>query len=252
MYSFSSFIGLSTLFSRSCYSSVWIYKYYISMKDSVSSLESPNEYKLLKINEIYKIILYFLLVIIYSKQSEKILHYLYLTSLINAISYLSILNMHLFIYKNSNLMLIQTLIFASIFSIFNKFFNLIMIKIFLMFSVILVLHTPIRDFRIGIRDLDKGYFDIEKSLVEIFISLLWMFYSLLIGLYGFFIIEIINLFFWSCVVTGYQIATGDISKEGRIYNFLVYIFLINDINNTKTENIKNNGSKEYDNIILPP
>ena len=252
MSSFSSFIGLTTLISRSSYSSMWVYKYYTSMKYSVSSIEAINEFKLLKINEIYKIILYYLLVIIYSKQSEETLYYLYLTSLLNAIFYLSILNMHLFIYKSKNLMLIQTLIFASIFTIFNKFFNSIMIKLFLIFSVVLVLHIPIRNFRIGIVDLDKSCFDIEKSLVEMIISLLWVIYSILNELYCFFIIEIINLFFWSCVLTGYQIAAGDLSKEGKIYKFLVFVFWINDVNNTKIDIIKNNESKDYDNIILPP
>ena len=226
MISFSSFIGLSSFLTRSSYSSLWIYVYYRTMKDSVLSIFEINEKILLPKKEIYKNILYFFMAFLYSISFDTSLNFIYITSLINAVLYLCILNMHFFIYKNQNQMLIQTLglflLIKIIYSILNKY--IICILFFL--SDLVVLQYPINKFRTGVLLNDKNYFDLENIFVEILISLLWLIYSTSNDYICFFLICIINLFARICMLFGYQIVEGDIGPNNKIYHFLINVFFI--------------------------
>ena len=83
---------------------------------------------------------------------------------------------------------------------------------------------------------DKSYFDLYNILIEIVIYLLWLMYSIIENFICFFFICIINLFVWTCMLFGYQIVTGNIDTNSKIYHFLINIFFIKIKFDGKLEN----------------
>ena len=236
MMSFSSFIGLSCFLTRCSYSSLWIFTYYRTMKDSVLTIFELNKKLLMPKNEIYKNILYYFMAFLYSISFDDSINFIYITSLINSIFYLSILNMHLFINKNNNQMLIQTLLFFMIIKILYSIFNRYLLAILFICSDIVLLKYPINKFRRGVLLNDKSYFDLDNILIEIVIDLLWLMYSIIENFICFFFICIINLFVWTCMLFGYQIVTGNIDTNSKIYHFLINVFFIKTQFDGKLEN----------------
>ena len=226
MMSFSSFIGLTSFLTRSSYSSLWIFVYYRTMKDSILSIFELNKKSLIPQKQIYKYIIYYFLALLYSIISDNSINYIYMTAILNSIFYIAILNMHLFIYKNKNQMLLQTLIFFLIYKIMYNFFHKYLINLLFICSDIFLLQYPISKLRIGILLNDKKYFDVENILIEIVICLLWLIYSTSNNFICFFFISLINLFSWICMLFGYEIVIGEIGTNNKIYHFLVNVFCI--------------------------
>ena len=226
MISFSSFIGLSCFLTRSTYSSLWIITYYRAMKDSILAIFEIKEDSLIPKKEIYKNITFYLMALLYSISFDTSINYIYLTALINSIFYLSILNMHFFIFKNKNQMLFQTLLFFLLVKIIYSICNKYLIGLLFFCSDLVILQYPINKFRAGVLLNDKSYFDIENIFVEILICLLWLIYSTSNNFLCFFFICIINLFVRICMLFGYQIVEGDIGPNNRIYHFLINVFFI--------------------------
>ena len=224
--SFSTLIGLTSFLTRSSYSSLWIFSYYRTMKDSTLSIFEINEKILIPKREIYKIIIYFSMAFLYSISFISELNYIYVTALANLIFYIFILNMHLFIYKNKNQMLFQTLVIFLIIKIIYLICNKYLIGLLFISSDLLVLQNPINKFRNGVLMNDKNYFDLENILIEIVISLLWIIYCTSENLLCFFLICLINLFSRICMILGYQIVEGDIGINSKIYHFIVNVFCI--------------------------
>ena len=240
MISFSSLIGLTSFLTRSSYSSLWEFSYYRTMKDSTLSIFEINEKLLIPKKEIYKNIIYFFMGFLYSLSFISSLNYIYTTAIVNLIFYICILNMHLFIYKNKNQMLFQTLIIFLIIKIIYLFFNKYIIGLLFICSDLIVLEYPINKFRNGVLLNDKSYFNIERILIEIVINLLWIIYATSENLLCFFLICLINLFSRICMILGYQIVEGEIGINSRIYHCIINTFCIK--NNFK-------GKKQESNII---
>ena len=226
MMSFSTLIGLTSFLTRSSYSSLWIFSYYRTMKDSVLSIFELNEKLLLPKSQIYKNIIYFFMAFLYSAAFYDSINFIYFTGLINTIFYLSILNMHFFIYKIINQMLLQTLFFFILIKIVYLICNKYLIGVLFFCSDLIILQYPINKFRTGVLLNDKSYFNIEKILIEIFISLLWSIYSTSEKFFLFFFINILNIFVWICMLFGYQIVEGDIGPNNKIYHFIINVFFI--------------------------
>ena len=102
MMSFSSFVGLTSFMTRSSYTSLWIFVYYRTMKDSILSIFELNKSLLLPQKEIYKNIIYSFMAFLYSISFDNTINFIYMTAVLNSLFYLAILNMHLFIFKNKN------------------------------------------------------------------------------------------------------------------------------------------------------
>ena len=236
MMSFSSLIGLSNFLTRSSYSSLWIFRYFRTMKDSVLTIFELNPKTLMPQKEIYKNIIYYFMAFLYSISFDNTINFIYITALINSIFFLSILNMHLFIYKKRNQMLIQTLLFFLIIKILYSLFNKYLLGILFICSDLILLQYPINRFRTGVLLNDKSYFDMENILIEIMICLLWLIYSAIGNFMCFFFICIINLFAWICMLFGYQIVIGDIGTNNKIYHFLINVFFIKNQFKGKLEN----------------
>ena len=224
--SFSSFIGLTSFMTRSSYTSLWIFVYYRTMKDSILSIFELNKSLLLPQKEIYKNIIYSFMALLYSISFDSTINFIYMTAILNSLFYLAILNMHLFIFKNKNQMLIQTLIFFVILKIAYNICHKYVISLLFLCSDLILLQYPINKFRTGVLMNDKNYFDVENILIEIVISLLWLIYSMSNNYICFFFICIINLFCWICMLFGYQIVIGDIGPNNKIYHFLINVFCI--------------------------
>ena len=236
MMSFSSLIGLSNCLTRSSYSSLWIFTYYRTMKDSVLTIFELNPKTLMPQKEIYKNIIYYFMAFLYSISFDNTINFIYITGLINSIFFLSILNMHLFIYNNKNQMLIQTLLFFMIVKILYALFNKYLLGILFICSDLVLLQYPINKFRTGVLLNDKSFFDVENILIEIVICLLWLIYSAIGNFKCFFFICIINLFSWICMLFGYQIVIGDIGTNNKIYHFVINVFFIKNQFKGKLEN----------------
>lgn len=237
MASFSTFIGLGSFLSRISFTSLWIGCYYRTMKDSLLSIFEMNKKALIPKKEIYKKIIYYSMGFLYSISFDNSFNFIYLSGLLNTIFFLLILNMHLFIENNKNQMLIQSLFFFILIKIIYLLFNKYLISILFLCSALLVLHYPINRFRTGVLLNDKNFFDFENILVEIVLSVLWLIYSTTINYICFFFVCIINLFAWVCMLLGFQIVTGDISTNSKIYYFLINVFFIKTRVNTKIDNI---------------
>ena len=178
MMSFSSFVGLTSFMTRSSYTSLWIFVYYRTMKDSILSIFELNKSLLLPQKEIYKNIIYSFMAFLYSISFDNTINFIYMTAVLNSLFYLAILNMHLFIFKNKNQMLIQTLIFFLLFKIIYNICHKYIISLLFLCSDLILLQYPINKFRIGVLRNDKNYFDVENILIEIVICLLWLIYSM--------------------------------------------------------------------------
>ena len=123
-------------------------------------------------------------------------------------------------------MLLQTLSFFLLVRIVYSICNKYLIGVLFFCSDLILLQYPINKFRIGVLLNDKSYFNIEKILIEIFISLLWAIYSTSEKLFFFFVINILNIFVWICMLFGYQIVEGDIGPNNKIYHFIINVFFI--------------------------
>ena len=226
MMSFSSFVGLTSFMTRSSYTSLWIFVYYRTMKDSILSIFELNKSLLLPQKEIYKNIIYSFMAFLYSISFDNTINFIYMTAVLNSLFYLAILNMHLFIFKNKNQMLIQTLIFFVILKITYSICHKYIISLLFLCSDLILLQYPINKFRTGVLRNDKNYFDVENILIEIVICLLWLIYSMSNNYMCFLLICLINLFCRICMLFGYQIVTGDIGPNNKIYHFLMHVFCI--------------------------
>ena len=239
MTSFSSFIGLTSFLTSSSYTSISIIFYYRTMKDSLSSLIQINKRALFTQKEIYKRIIFYLMGFLYIISFDSTINYIYLTAGINGIFYLCILNMHLFINKNQNQMLLQTLFFFLAIKLTYSICNKYIIALLFLCSNFFLIMSPIDKLRKGILLNNKIYFDIENILIEITIYLLWLIYSSIEGFLCFFFICIINLFVWICMLFGHQVVAGEIGTNSKIYHFLIMVFFIRNQfrNKVETSNI---------------
>lgn len=235
MSSISYLFGLTAYIIRMSHTFNSLFNYYRTMKRSVLSVFEIDDKLLSQKNEIYKIILYYLMGFLYFTELKIEQNFFFISSISNLICFISILNMYLFITKNKNQMLLQTLSVFIIYQIINKFFHVYIINIFFICSGLLILTKTINQLRKGIIYNDAKYFKVDKLIVEITIGSFWLFYSLYYTVACFIIILLISLFVRICAILGFGIVIGKIEKNTKTYFFLVNFFFIKNNLIEKTE-----------------
>ena len=177
MFTFFSFLGLLNFLINLLYYSRWNFEYYRTMKDSVLTTFELDEKKLIPQRYIYQKIFFYFFLFLYSTFFD--FNFIYLVSIVNSVIYLSILNMHLFIIKKKNQLLLQTLICVIILKILYLIRG--KIKIFIIIFLCSIDIVNWNETKILLREgllLTYGEDIVIKMAIESFLALLWIVYAI--------------------------------------------------------------------------
>ena len=177
MFTFFSFLGLLNFLINLLYYSRWNFEYYRTMKDSVLTTFELDEKKLIPQRYIYQKIFFYFFLFLYSTFFD--FNFIYLVSIVNSVIYLSILNMHLFVIKKKNQLLLQTLICVIILKILYLIRG--KIKIFIIIFLCSIDIVNWNETKILLREgllLTYGEDIVIKMAIESFLALLWIVYAI--------------------------------------------------------------------------